>query len=92
MSATRAPTLAQDAPKSLGRAKGAASRVGAPVAKPGAPFGPSILATDSGHRPGVARFAALRLRMVTHSAAAGFLAIRASVRAPNVRGTSGTSS
>lgn len=80
--------MAQGAPRALDRAKGAASGAGAPVATLGAPFEPPLLATDSGHRPDVARIKASRIRMVAHSAAAGFLAIRASGRAPNVRGTS----
>lgn len=66
MSATSAPTLAQGAPRRGPRAWDAANRAGAPVAKLGELSGPSFLATDSGHRPGVARIEASRVRMVTN--------------------------
>lgn len=75
MSATRAPTLAQGAPRALDRATGAASGAGAPVAKLGGPFGPPLLATDSGHRPGAARIKASGIRMATRLLQGPFTAI-----------------
>lgn len=70
-SATSAPTLAQGAPRALIPSVGAASGADARVAKLGEPFGPPLLATDSGHRPDVARVKASRIRRVTRAGPTG---------------------